>query len=411
MPFNGSGSFTRVYNWTNDANASVPITASRFDTEDGGFATGLSNCITKDGQQTITQNIPFNNKQIKGLGAGTLATDAAQVQQVSKGGSNYVVAGGTANAIILSMSPVNAALTDGQRVYFQATALNTGATTLAVDGLGSLPPIITHSLAALVGGEIIIGGYYEAIWSALASSWILSGSSLPQLNIAGNAATATKLATARTIAVTGDLAYTSPSFDGSINVTAASTLATVNSNVGSFTNANVTVNAKGLITAASNGVSGLVLGSPVATTSGTGFNFNSFPVAVKQIDLYFSNIALSTSGVLIIQLGTAGGLVSSGYLGVATFNATGGGVGGAQYTAGFGTVVSTSASVFAHGMITFRHTGNNIWIASGAFYSNGNDTAIVAGTVTLGGALTQLQFTTVAGTATFTAGQASIAYQ
>jgi hypothetical protein len=67
-------------------------------------------------------------------------------------------------------------------------------------------------------------------------------------SITGNAGTATALATGRTIAITGDLSYTSPSFDGSANVTATGTLATVNSNVGTFLK--TTVNAKGLVTAA-----------------------------------------------------------------------------------------------------------------------------------------------------------------
>lgn len=68
-------------------------------------------------------------------------------------------------------------------------------------------------------------------------------------SVDGNAATATKLATGRTISITGDLAYTSPSFDGSGNVTATGTLATVNTNIGSYTK--VTINAKGLATAGS----------------------------------------------------------------------------------------------------------------------------------------------------------------
>ncbi len=77
-------------------------------------------------------------------------------------------------------------------------------------------------------------------------------SDIPTLNqnTTGSAAT---LTTGRTISITGDLTYTSPAFNGSANVTAAGTLATVNANVGSFTAANITVNAKGLITAASNG--------------------------------------------------------------------------------------------------------------------------------------------------------------
>ena len=46
-----------------------------------------------------------------------------------------------------------------------------------------------------------------------------------QTTVSGNAGTATALATGRTLAITGDLAWTSPAFDGSGNVTAAGTIA------------------------------------------------------------------------------------------------------------------------------------------------------------------------------------------
>ena len=67
-------------------------------------------------------------------------------------------------------------------------------------------------------------------------------------SISGNAATATKLASARDLSLTGDATATLSAFDGSGNVSAALTLATVNSNVGTYTK--VTVNGKGLVTAA-----------------------------------------------------------------------------------------------------------------------------------------------------------------
>lgn len=77
-----------------------------------------------------------------------------------------------------------------------------------------------------------------------------------QTSVSGNAGTATALATGRTISISGDLIYTSPSFDGSGNVTAAGTLANTAVTPGTYTLATITVNSKGVITNASNGSGG-----------------------------------------------------------------------------------------------------------------------------------------------------------
>jgi hypothetical protein len=175
-----------------------------------------------------------------------------------------------------------------------SVAGRTGAVTLTTSDIGGLGTIATQasSNVAITGGSItgitdlavadggtgastapnarinlglVIGTDVLAPTGSAASL-----TSFPTLNqnTTGSAAT---LTTGRTIAVTGDLAYTSPSFDGSANVTAAGTLATVNTNVGSFTNASVTVNGKGLVTAASSGtapVTSVTGTSPVASSGG-----------------------------------------------------------------------------------------------------------------------------------------------
>jgi hypothetical protein len=75
-----------------------------------------------------------------------------------------------------------------------------------------------------------------------------------QTTITGNAGTATTLATGRTIGMTGDVTWTSPTFNGSANVTAAATLANSGVTAGTYMSPKVTVDAKGRITSAATAV-------------------------------------------------------------------------------------------------------------------------------------------------------------
>jgi hypothetical protein len=77
MAFDGFGTFLRLRSWVVDATNSVKIRADFHDDEDNNFAGGLSNCICKDGQTAITQNIPFNSRRIISLADPIDPQDAA----------------------------------------------------------------------------------------------------------------------------------------------------------------------------------------------------------------------------------------------------------------------------------------------------------------------------------------------
>jgi hypothetical protein len=77
IPYNGNGQFDRVYNWTDDAAADIDIRADRMDTEDNGFAAGLSIALTRDGQAPMVANLDFGGFKGLRVSAPSADTDAA----------------------------------------------------------------------------------------------------------------------------------------------------------------------------------------------------------------------------------------------------------------------------------------------------------------------------------------------
>src|SRR6185436_8329049 len=69
---------------------------------------GLSMCVLKDGSQTLTANLPMGGFKLTGLGAGTAATDSANLSQAqSQQGSTLTSVAGT-NTITGTATPTPA---------------------------------------------------------------------------------------------------------------------------------------------------------------------------------------------------------------------------------------------------------------------------------------------------------------
>lgn len=126
---------------------------------------GLSNCITKDGQQTVTAPIPFNNNRLTNVGAGVAATDAATLGQIQSATAVTLTGiSGTGDAITANTAPAITAYTAGQYFVYIPTATNTVTNpTINISTVGA--KTITQSNGiGLWSGALAVGTPYELMY-------------------------------------------------------------------------------------------------------------------------------------------------------------------------------------------------------------------------------------------------------
>lgn len=154
----------------------------------------------------------------------------------------------------------------------------------------------------------------------------------------------------------------------------------------------------------------LISGTAQATTSGTSIDFTSIPATVKRITVMLAGVSTSGTDNLLIQIGDAGGVETSGYLSGSQRDT------GVESTAGF-IIQNVSASVEFHGLIILSliDAATFTWVASHTIYIGGlaatYPTSSGAGSKSLSATLDRIRLTTTGGANTFDAGKMNIFYE
>jgi len=154
----------------------------------------------------------------------------------------------------------------------------------------------------------------------------------------------------------------------------------------------------------------MVQGTAQASTSGTSIDFTGIPSWVKRVTVMFNGVSITGTASIRIQLGTGGVPTTTGYSSSAS--SIGAGAVSLSATSGFDYYGGSAAYTYS-GAVLFHNLSGNLWVCSGVFGYDASavGTLILAGKVTLGGALNMLRVTTSNGTDTFDAGSINILYE
>lgn len=212
MPWNGSGTFTRIYSWVTQKNAGYNIIASQMDADtDDIVNNGLDNCLTRDGQGSAGTDLPMNGYKHLNVADGAARNQYLSVGQDQDGGPVFATGAGTGDAITATYAPAITAPVNGMLLRVRAPGANTITNpTFAPNGL-TARTITKNNGSALAVGEYGTGQDLLLSYDSSGPHWDLlnlaqtAGGAIADQRLLGNVSGGAALPSALTITQSLDI--------------------------------------------------------------------------------------------------------------------------------------------------------------------------------------------------------------
>ena len=315
-----------------------------------GNTSGTALTVTQAAQTAITSLGTLTALQVDNLNlnGNTFSATTGALNLIPATGSAIVLDGTIsvdAGVVTGATSITSTAFVGTLSTAAQANVTSLGIlSALQVDNLNLNGNILSStsgnvSITPAAGSAIVLDGTINVDAGVVTGATSVTSTSFVGA-LTGNATTATTLAASRNFSASGDLTAPNVSFNGGGAVDLVTTLATVNSNVGSFGGTTAipvfTVNAKGLVTAASTVAisstldiaadsgsdNGVLVGTDTLTVSGgtgvaTSVSGDTITVAIGQAVATNSNVTfnnVTVNGTLSSDDITASTMTASGHV-------------------------------------------------------------------------------------------------
>jgi len=164
MAYDGNGTYVPIVPPDFPAVAGSTIRSSQYNNQINDIVAALGNVICKDGQTTITANLPMAGFRHTGVGAASARDQYARAAEVQDSVYTHLTGVSGTNTITADAELSMLAYAVGQRFTFIAAGTNTGAVTININSIGAAS-IFHLDGSELSSGDIPAGSAVDIVYT------------------------------------------------------------------------------------------------------------------------------------------------------------------------------------------------------------------------------------------------------